>query len=498
MSSDSLHLAIHTPLPPSSSTLSLSSPTSLSVAASNNDSDAAPTSRNQSSLPPMDKGHRAWIFLAAAFVVEAVVWGLPTSFGIFLDVYLNDSTYSSQPNAQTLLPLIGPVASGIIYCSGPFISPVITRYPYHRRTSLYIGALLCWISLFTASYTTKVLQLVILQGVLYAIGGSLLYFPCISYLSEWFNQKRGFANGVVFAGTAVGGIVLPLIFPPLLSSYGPSKSLRILSICIAALIFPLLPFIKGRFPESRSRAHGPTPRGRGNRKWLKSKPFWMLVLANTFQGFGYFVPIVWLPIFAAFARELHSGSSTSSITLVLLNCGSVFGRLAMGYLSDRMNPWTLGFMTLISTSAATFILWGVLSYNLAGLLSFSMIYGIVAGGWSSSWTGFTKPLSANDPNLFTTLFGVLLFSRGMGNIFSTPISSALSNISNSTSPSDPPSSGHGDHLGFHVGGGKFEKMILYVGTCFAGASLITLVGWGTDVMQRIRVERRPAVGEQQR
>nr|AGC14663.1 hypothetical protein [Lentinula edodes] len=366
----------------------------------------------------------------------------------FFIAYLNDTKYASQPKASSLLPLIGPVSTGIIYCSGgPFITPVIT----------------------------------------------------------WFHHKRGFANGVVFAGTAVGGILLPLILPPLISSYGPPKTLRILSIAIALLIVPLLPLIKGRLPESRIRAMGPTPRGRGNAEWTKSISFWILVLANTFQGFGYFVPIVWLP--SAFASDLNLNSSTSSIALALLNCGgSVIGRLATGYLSDKINPWFLGLSILASTSAATFILWGVLSYDLVGLLSFSLAYGILASGWTSTWNGFTKPLSrtymyalirwqysnfvnslnplANDPNLSTTLFGVLLFSRGIGNIFSTPISSALTSLhSNSTTSSFTHTS---NHLGFDVGGGKFEKMIVYVGMCFAGAALIALVGWVMDAAIRRR------------
>nr|AGC14674.1 hypothetical protein [Lentinula edodes] len=400
----------------------------------------------------------------------------------FFIAYLNDTKYASQPKASSLLPLIGPVSTGIIYCSGgPFITPVITRYPYHKRTSMYVGTILCWVSLFAASYTTQVK----------------------SY--HWFHHKRGFANGVVFAGTAVGGILLPLILPPLISSYGPPKTLRILSIAIALLIVPLLPLIKGRLPESRIRAMGPTPRGRGNAEWTKSISFWILVLANTFQGFGYFVPIVWLP--SAFASDLNLNSSTSSIALALLNCGgSVIGRLATGYLSDKINPWFLGLSILASTSAATFILWGVLSYDLVGLLSFSLAYGILASGWTSTWNGFTKPLSrtymyalirwqysnfvnslnplANDPNLSTTLFGVLLFSRGIGNIFSTPISSALTSLhSNSTTSSFTHTS---NHLGFDVGGGKFEKMIVYVGMCFAGAALIALVGWVMDAAIRRR------------
>ncbi|KAJ4465335.1 major facilitator superfamily domain-containing protein [Lentinula lateritia] len=379
----------------------------------------------------------------------------------FFIAYLNDTEYASQPKASSLLPLIGPVSTGIIYCSGPFITPVITRYPYHKRTSMYVGTILCWTSLFAASYTTQV------------------------KLHHWFHHKRGFANGVVFAGTAVGGILLPLILPPLISSYGPPKTLRILSIAIALLIVPLLPLIKGRLPESRIRTMGPTPRGRGNAEWTKSILFWILVLANTFQGFGYFVPIVWLPTFAS---DLNLNSSTSSIALALLNCGSVIGRLATGYLSDKINPWFLGLSILASTSAATFILWGVLSYDLAGLLSFSLAYGILASGWTSTWNGFTKPLSGkyicNDPNLSTTLFGVLLFSRGIGNIFSTPISSALTSLdSNSTTSSFTHAS---NHLGFDVGGGKFEKMIVYVGMCFAGAALIALVGWIIDAAIRRR------------
>ncbi|KAJ3739333.1 major facilitator superfamily domain-containing protein [Lentinula detonsa] len=445
-----IELALRTPLPASSSTLHLPNSDSVSVVVpfNNSNRDAAPLDGSQSSLPPVDGGFGAWSFVRAFIPLYA---------------YLNDTRYTSQPKASSLLPLIGPVSSGIIYCSGPFITPVITRYPYHKRTSLYIGTILCWVSLFAASYTSQV----------------------------WIYIIRGLANGLVFAGTGVGGILLPLILPPMLSSYGPPKTLRILSIAIALLVVPLLPFIKGRLPESRNRAMGPTPRGRGNVEWKKSVSFWVLVVANTFQGFGYFVPIVWLPTFAS---DLNLSSTSSSVALALLNCGSVISRLATGYLSDKVNPWLLGFSTLASTSAVTFILWGLLSYNLAGLLSFGLAYGILAGGWSSSWNGFTKPLSASDPNLSTTLFGILLFSRGMGNIFSTPISSALTSLKNNSTTS-PHGFNHSAHLGFDVGGGRFEKMIMYVGICFASAALITLVGWVTDVARRRNALRRQGAQE---
>lgn len=212
--------------------------------------------------------------------------------------YLTDPAYTSHPHASSLLPLIGPIASGIVYCVAPFLSPLINRYPNHRRTAMYVGLLLCWASLFAASYATNVVILLALQGVVYAFGAALLYFPSLSYLAEWFINLRGFANGVLFAGTGVGGIVLPLTISKLLSMYGPNVTVRILSVGIVVLLLPLMPFVKGRIPVGHVAGHvQPVSRGSSNsvKSWMGSYFFWMLLVANTIQSFAYFVPILWLP-----------------------------------------------------------------------------------------------------------------------------------------------------------------------------------------------------------
>ncbi|KAJ7608151.1 MFS general substrate transporter [Roridomyces roridus] len=443
---EEIDLASRVPLPASSSTLHLEPTSSL----------------NESALPPTDKGSGAWSFLAAAFVVEAVVWGFPNAYGVFLDSYLQDPRFSSQQSATSLLPLIGTLSTGIIYCSGPFINPIAARYPQHRRKSMWFGAALCCATLFAASYATKVVQ------------NSLLYLPCISYMSEWFVARRGIANGILFAGTAVGGLLLPLILPPLISRYGSSSTLRILSISIAVLLIPLLPFVKGRLPLSRVNVHGPVPRGAStSQSWMKNRMFLLFLVANTMQSFAYFVPIVYLPTFAS---DLRVSSSNSAATLALLNGASVVGRLSMGYLSDKINPWILALSSLLTTSVITFILWGVLSHSLPGLLAFGLAYGSSAGGWSSLWTSFVQPLAKDDPGLSTTLYGYLLLSRGIGNIVSTPISAKLYSMANNVTGE---MHAHGS-TGFTVGEGRFEKMIIYVGTCFAGAAVIAVLGWAMD------------------
>jgi MFS transporter, MCT family, solute carrier family 16 (monocarboxylic acid transporters), member 10 len=111
--------------------------------------------------------------LTAAFFVETLVWGFPTIYGIFLAAYLKDARFNGQKHASSLLPLIGTLSSGnlniaiserlalhmvlgVMYCSSPLVYPWMANYPHHRRSAMWTGLVLCWASLFGASYATQV------------------------------------------------------------------------------------------------------------------------------------------------------------------------------------------------------------------------------------------------------------------------------------------------------------------------------------------------------
>ncbi|KDQ58232.1 hypothetical protein JAAARDRAFT_129670, partial [Jaapia argillacea MUCL 33604] len=433
--------------------------------------------RGEITLASVDGGYSAWSFLFAAALVEAIVWSIPFSYGIFLTEYLQEPMLASQPHASTLLPLVGTLSSGIIYCSGPLVYPYMTRFPRHRRPLMWAGTFLCWISLFGASYTRKVTALVLLQGALYAIGGALIYPPCISYMSEWFVRRRGLANGVLFAGTAAGGLVLPFILPPLLSAYGIFSTLRIISIAILILLVLSLFFIKPRLPENRVR--GPLRRNEASVVWIRSWSWWSLVIANTMQGFAFFVPLLWVPTFAS---ALHLRSSTSSLALSLLNGSSALGPLLVGALSDHFTPWPIALITAALSCVCTLVFWGAIG-NVAGLMLFGAAYGIVAGGWSTLWSNFVVRISKEDPSLSMSLYGFLMLSRGLGNVLSTPISTSLANIS-------PMVSGMGSgKTGFAIDEGRFDRLIIYCGACYAVVAAVALVGWIREtVTTRVEIQ----------
>jgi MFS transporter, MCT family, solute carrier family 16 (monocarboxylic acid transporters), member 10 len=157
---------------------------------------------------------------------------------------------------------------------------------------------------------------------------ALLYAPCISFLAEWFVLRRGLANGVIFAGTAIGGTFFPLVLPHLIGSYGTSITLRILAVAFLLFVGALVPFLKGRLPMVNV-AHGPRPKG--THRKLFNVRFALVMVVNTLQSLGYFVPIVWLPsqsvypsieapliTSVAFAAEMNIERNKASLALSLL------------------------------------------------------------------------------------------------------------------------------------------------------------------------------------
>lgn len=85
----------------------------------------------------------------------------------------------------------------------------------------------------------------------------------------------------------------------------------------------------------------------------------------------------------------------------------------------------------------------------------------------------------DDLALLTSLFGYMMLTQGIGNILCTPISTSLMHNKGSLTY-------HRDRTGFEVGEGRFEDMIIYVGTCFSAAAIIVVLGWG---MEKVRARR---------
>ncbi|KAI9158185.1 MFS-type transporter pynF [Paramyrothecium foliicola] len=413
------------------------------------EADAEATESLVQTLETPDRGAAAYKFLFSAFVVEALLWGFPLAYGVFQEYY---STHPDFEGNADNLAHVGTLSTSVYFISAPLVTPVVKRYQRWQTYMIGVGAVLCVVALVAASFATSVTSLIITQGVMYGVGFTMLYFPILRMMNEWFIARRGIAYGVMFAGGGFSGVGFPFLLEVLLSKYGHRTTLRAVAVGIAISTLPLLPFLKGRLPVS----HGGALRAL-DVSFFKQPLFYIFALSNLFQGLGYYIPGIYLPTYSA---SLGLSGTKGALILSLFNLSTTFGQLAMGYLSDRTNnALLLVFISSFPSALATFLLWGFAS-SLPTLMAFSIIYGWFAGGFVILWPKFGGILS-DDPG---AVFSMMAFGKGVGNILTGPISAPLM--------TGPLQSGYGLN--------RFEPLILYLGSMMLVSSL-GILGWPVRV-----------------
>ncbi|GAW14682.1 hypothetical protein ANO14919_040850 [Xylariales sp. No.14919] len=399
--------------------------------------------RISSAPPPPDNGPKAMRFLVACFLIEAVIWGLTISFGVFQAYYDRlDGFRDSKPN----IPVIGTLATSFIFLGTPFATPLVKRYHAWRQWTIVAGCTLCAASLVGASFTDSVAGLIATQGTLYGIGVLVVYAPLVSLINEWFIDRRGFAYGIVFAGGGVSGVGLPFLVEWLLASYGYHTTLRIIAVAQVVLLAPVLPFVKPRVASSSSETTGTEV------DFLRQPTFWLLMASNIFQGFAYYIPFLYLPTFASL---VGLSPRVGALLLAALNFSSTVGQVGFGHLSDRTNNiFILVFATTFVSAVASFFVWGY-AQSLAPLLVYAILFGLFAGSYVVFWPKFS--LISKDP---LTLYGLYAFGKGIGNVVTGPITARLLATNASSS----------------YGLGTYKNVIIYTGVLLL-ASSISIIGW---------------------
>ena len=309
-----------------------------------------------------------------------------------------------------------------MYLDNALVVATLRLFPRQARWMTLVGLFVMCLAFGLSSLSTTVPHLIATQGVLYGLGGSLAYCPCMMYMDEWFTRRKGLAYGIMWSATGFGGVLIPLLLEHLLNTHGFRTTLRIWAGVLFAMSTPLTYFIKPRLPIA-STTH---PR-RPNLRFLLSRPFWLHQASSIIESSGFFLPNIYLPSYA----QTHLGASSflSALTLLTVNVASVFGCVAMGSLTDRLDVVNC---ILVSTAGATvgvLVLWGLAS-SLPVLYVFCVVYGFFAGSFTSTWPGIMKQVAAaeerrNRPTDPVMILGCLAAGRGFGNVISGPLSEAL-------------------------------------------------------------------------
>ncbi|KAK7408534.1 hypothetical protein QQX98_009295 [Neonectria punicea] len=398
-------------------------------------------------LPPTDRGRGAYIALACCTVAQAPIWGYSVAFGIFQEYYTAQSDIDASPSA---IASIGACQTGIMYLMMPLAFIALNRYPWLRRWCGPLGLVITAASLTASAFASNIGALIATQGVLYALGCSLIFSPISLYMDEWFVERKGFAYGVMWAGKSAVGVAMPFLFSALLQRFGLRSTLISWAVASVVLTSPTLLLLKPRVEPSRDSRPRPVCFS-----FLVSMPFWMLQIGIVIQSLGYLMPSTYL---ASYANDIGLSTVSGPILLALFSLASVPGSLIHGMLGDRVSPSKVIVASSLGSALPVFLLWG-LSRHISTMVLFVVFYGFFAGGFSATWSGALQEIKGDNASIDTSLvFGMLLGGRGLGFVVAGPISGALVSAGSSIS---------GDALGYAT---KYGPMILCTGvTALLGA-----------------------------
>ncbi|KAM0751381.1 putative monocarboxylic acid transporter [Meredithblackwellia eburnea MCA 4105] len=389
------------------------------TAANESQSELAPPTSATSALPPVDGGKDAWSFLAAATIIEVLVWGLPFCAGV-LRAQLTKDLFPDGTPGQELISVALSLQSGLMYCSAIVFGPMLSRWPQHRRTFQIAALVIATAGILISAFVTKPWHLMITLGLLYPFS-CMFYLPAAYLMFEWFSQKRGVAFGIMYSGTGAGGTLYPFIVSGLMNKFGYRNAM--LSLGLGYLILGGLAIIpiKARVPLP---ARDPTEKRRKvklDTKFLKRSPFYAFASAILLSSMGNFLPSLWVP---SFALDLHLSETEGTILIAAMNAASIPGLLVMGWLCDRTTPRVVITISCLGTAVACLLLWGF-STNIKILSIFCIAFGALGLSFPAIWTPMLNVIARDDPILIGHLFSVFAFLRGLGNITSGPVSNAL-------------------------------------------------------------------------
>jgi MFS family permease len=410
------------------------------------------TIESASNLPPMDKGKGAYLFLTAAFTVEALAFGssplLPTplplpnqranltppqhlglafSYGRFQSYYTTTPPFSSYSSAA----VIGVLNQGLILICMPPIVHLARRKPVWARWMATAGLLGCVVSNIASSFCRSIPQLMFTQGVLLGVSGSIAFCPLLIFADQWFDKKKGLAFGVIGAGSGFGGLVLPLLINFFLTRTGFQTTMRLLAAILAGVGIPLAYFIRPRLPPPSPSSPAKNSKAKKrfwNWRLIRSRSFLLHQVANLVQGAGYYLPGIYLP---SFTRDAFGASDwLSTLSLMLLNLSAMLGLVVMGHMTDRYNSRTCIAISAMGATLSVFLFWG-LATHIAVLYIFCVLFGLFAGGFPAAWPAVMREMAEKgEKRGFGHVDTILVFSlfcvaRGVGSLASGPLSETL-------------------------------------------------------------------------
>ena len=270
----------------------------------------------------------------------------------------------------------------------PLWGPVVDRHS--PRTLMIVGVVITAAGMFILSRTTNLL-IYYLGFFIDGLGSSLVTSMVpVTVMSKWFRRDVGKANGVLYLGMGLGGVLVPVVVW-LITKLGWQNTFLFSAIGFLVLGIPLSflfrsrPEAYGLLPDGHAPPSGAKTRrladynfGTSIKQALRMRAFWHLAVVIMFQA-AYLAPLQTFTL--PYLSSLGMDRAMAATVITLYTALSLIFRIPMGLLGDIFRK---SYMVALSIGLETF---GLVMFWLMGpqtpfwlIILFALGYGVGIAG----------------------------------------------------------------------------------------------------------------------
>jgi MFS family permease len=182
-----------------------------------------------------------------------------------------------------------------------------------------------------------------LLGIAMASGPAPVPYGVV--ISHWFDRHRGLALGLSMMGIGIGSIVVPMLAQRLVTMFGWRMAFAIFGVAVLLLPLPVITALLQNDPAQRAlQADGDAkipgsplpPQNKPGLSWpeiLHRPTFWVLICIFSLAGAGVHGAVLHM---SAIFTDRGVTAEHAAIATSLVGAGALLGRVASGYLLDRI------------------------------------------------------------------------------------------------------------------------------------------------------------------
>jgi sugar phosphate permease len=324
--------------------------------------------------------HYAWIIVFVTFLTFLAVQGVRLSFGAFVEPW--ETEFSMNRGTISLISTLSFIIYGL---SQPLIGRLVDTLG--ARLILSFSTFLVGISIFLTAFVTHPWQLFFLYGIMVSLGvGGASNVAATVVVTNWFNEKRGLAFGIMEAGFGAGQMLLVPGSLLLIHLLNWKMTVVILGAFLVLFVFPIVllflrnhPKEKGLVPIGGEIAEDDSVPKKtldtNTSIWnvFLKRQFWFLILPFAICGFTttglmdtHLIP---------FSHDHGFSTSVTSAAVSILAGFNIIGILLSGIIADRWSSRKMLFLLYGIRALSIAIL--LSSHNSTLLLIFAVIFGLV-------------------------------------------------------------------------------------------------------------------------